>query len=312
MFLTKIFQCVCDGKITYAQYAELVEECFHSDNIEPSAWSVYNYFVYENQKEWKKGKTAETLVSILKQDISFLSIDPKRLSVMVMQSKNDNAIKTILNQLFKRNRAGLWNSYDTTIAVAYLIQSSFQHIDLLNIVQTRCRKLYSYCEFSCQKSFLLQLDRANTIKWHRYLRVIRDDWQTLFLYFMYLCEQNKKNYLGAYAYYKTFFDRITADIAFRTGNEREYQKINYRAYYKEKALQNVYQEIPENKEIIHEANCKRNQNPLCHSSAELINENHSSIELQKVQEQLDGLINEYLMRHEMKEEEKMIKSLACS
>ena len=40
-----------------------------------------------------------------------------------------------------------------------------------------------------------------------------------FLYFMSLCEKNRSNYLSSYAYYKNFFDRISADMAFKSGRD---------------------------------------------------------------------------------------------
>lgn len=71
------------------------------------------------------------IVGLVEQSISFISLDPKRLTVMIMKTESDRAIKGFLNQLFKKNRSDKWNSYDTTIAISYLIQSKFRHIDLL-------------------------------------------------------------------------------------------------------------------------------------------------------------------------------------
>lgn len=97
-FLKEVDQYVCDHGITYEQYLGLIENWFHSDDVELTAMSVYNYFVYENQTELQSPETSKELLKIIGHDISFLSIDPKRLSVMVMQSGSDSAIKAMLNQ----------------------------------------------------------------------------------------------------------------------------------------------------------------------------------------------------------------------
>lgn len=70
-----------------------------------------------------------------------------------MKTKNDRAIKGFLNQLFKRNRADKWSSYDTTMAIYYLIQSEFKHIDLIDVLLNRHPQLYEYYFNNCRKSF---------------------------------------------------------------------------------------------------------------------------------------------------------------
>ena len=227
---------------------------------------------------------------IINKDVSFLSIDPNRLSVMVMQSGNDNAVKAMLNQLFIRSRAGVWNSYDTTIAIAYLIQSKFQHIDLLNIIYENSPDLYSYYYYGCKTSFICQIRKE---KCNRYLRCIEGDTKAAFLYFMSLCEKNRANYLGAYAYYKNFFDRISADMAFKAGEDPRCKKPNYNGYYKEGAFKSLYAGITDCDAVIEKAHKLRNANPLSHSSAGLIDSNSSSHDLMDTEKELDRLINQY-------------------
>ena len=290
VFLNTIYSHICDHGITYEQYDELLEHYFSSPEIELTATSVYNYFVYENQGELKKPEVSGELVKIIKEDISFLSIDPKRLSVMVMQCGNDDAVRGMLNQLFIRNRNGVWNSYDTTIAIAYLIQSKFQHLDLLKIIHEKNPDLYAYYKYCCEMSFLSQVkDR----KWNRYALCVQNDPKAIFLYFMSLCESNRNNYLGTYAYYKNFFDRISADMAF-LGKIDKGKRPNYNKYYKEETLKKMYDGIPDFESIIHNAHNLRNKNPLSHASAELIDRNTSSSDLKKAEYDLDFLINQYI------------------
>ena len=259
-------------------------------DIEFTASEVYNYLVYENQEELKSTEISKLLIQIISTDITFLSIDPKRLSIMVMQSGNDNAVRAMLNQLFIRERAGVWNSYDTTIAIAYLIQSKFQHIDLLKVLREYNEDLYAYYYYGCRRSFIHQIkgEREN-----RLLRCIESDGKATFLYFMSLCEKNRSNYLSSYAYYKNFFDRISADMSFKSGRDGGCKRPNYKGYYKEKAFCSLYQGIADSEEIIKKAHELRNANPLSHSSAGLVDDNSSSASLKDIHKKLDYLVDEY-------------------
>lgn len=293
-FLSEIYRKLCEQGLTNDIYSRLIDKHFHSADIGFTSEEVFNYLVYENQNELKKQEVSRILVRIINKDISFLSIDPKRLSIMVMQSGNDNAVKAMLNQLFIRARAGVWNSYDTTIAIAYLIQSKFKHIDLLNVIYANCPDLYSYYYYGCKTSFVYQIRNE---KYNRYLRCIEGDTKAVFLYFMSLCEKNRANYLGAYAYYKNFFDRISADMAFKAGEDPNCRKPNYKKYYNEGAFKTLYLGIFDSDSIIEKAHKLRNDNPLSHSSAGLIDSESSSKDLMETQVELDELIHLYAVQN---------------
>lgn len=292
-FLTEVYERVCGQGLTNDQYSKLIDMHFSSTDIEFTPEEVFNYLVYENQTELKRSEVSNTLVQIINKDVSFLSIDPKRLSVMAMQSGNHIAIKALLNQLFIRARAGVWNSYDTTIAIAYLIQSKFQHMDLLNVINANNSNLYSYYYHGCKTSFIQQVKNE---KYNRYLRCTENDSKAIFLYFMSQCEKNKANYLGEYAYYKNFFDRISANMAFKAGVDPKCKKPNYKGYYKESALKTLYAGITDSNSIIEKAHTLRNNNPLSHSSAGLIDSDSSSRDLLETQEKLDSLIHQFAVR----------------
>ena len=68
----------------------------------------------------------------------------------------------------------------------------------------------------------------------------RDD-KLFFLYFMYMVELKKCNYLSAFAYYKNFFDRISAHFAYTINGIKAKGKPNYKAYYKEGTLKQLYE-----------------------------------------------------------------------
>ena len=289
-FLEDLYDHIDGAGLTNTTYMRLIEEHFHKDDIEFTATEVFNYLVYDNRAELMSEDVSKTLERIIKKDVSVLSIDPKRLSVMVMQAGGDRAIKAMLNELFQRNRRGVWNSYDTTIAIAYLIQSKFQHIDLLDVLYEKSELLYAYYEYNCKSSFVRCIRKE---KPNRYLRCIGDDTKATYLYFLNLCEKKRSNHLGSYAYYKTFFDRISADMAYLTGGKAKKNKPSYQSYYHIKDFQELYSGIVNANAIIKQAHDLRNANPLSHSSAGLIDDDSTSQNLENAKRNLDSLIDQF-------------------
>lgn len=106
-------------------------------------------------------------------------------------------------------------------------------------------------------------------------------------------EKNRYGHLASYAYYKSFFDRISANMAFLSGKDKGSKKPNYNKYYKNVHLIELYKGVRGSKEIINEAQRFRNKNPLIHASSELLENNNSSKELKKMEKKLNYLIDSY-------------------
>lgn len=272
----------------------IIKKHFSADDIEYTAHEVYNHLIFDSSDKWDDEVT-DTLVRIIDNDVMVLALDPKSMAVMVMRSEQEKAIKAMLYNLFRRSRQGIWNSYDTTIAISYLIQSRFNHIDLLNVLKTTAPKLFNYYINACKCSFINQIKSE---KWNLYIDFIDGDSKAAFLFFMYIAEQNKCNYLSEYAFYKNFFDRISADMSFKAyagvGKEK---KTKYNRYYQEKDLKRLYKSIKDSDNIIAKASRLRNSNPLDHASAELIDKDTTREELHKSVEELDYLINQFAVNN---------------
>lgn len=277
--------------IDVERYNELINKHFSSDDIEFTPSEVFNFFVYENEMELQSEPVVKEIVELVEQSISFISLDPKRLTVMIMKTKNDKAIRTFLNQLFRKNRLDKWNSYDTTIAISYLIQSEFRHIDLLNILSDRHPDLYRYYFYHCKSSTIHCFDSWRVKKLGE---IIAQDSKAHYLYFMYLCEMKRANYMAAFAYYKNYFDRITADLDFEAGNDSKLKRPNYNMFYKEGMLIRFYADIDNSKTVIENAHKLRNANPLSHASSQLLDSNDTSEDLCKSIKALSRLIYGYI------------------
>ena len=114
---------------------------------------------------------------------------------------------------------------------------------------------------------------------------------------MYMVEMEKYNNMSAYAYFKNYFDRISAHLAFTIKYEKNLKKPNFKNFYQEGNLKKLYKEIEGSENVIHISHKLRNSNPILHSSADLIDDDSSSIKLFKSIEELDKLIKGFCERY---------------
>ena len=275
------------GCVTGEEYNAIIEKIFSIDDVEFKPTEVLNYFVYDNGDCMQTPEARSILLKMIKKDISFIHLDPKRFTVLILNSKSEDAIKKLLEQLFKRDKSDCWNSYDTTIAINYLIHRGAKHSDLLEIINRRCKDLSFYYTEYCKKSFNSVL--LDDEIWQGLSNIIGDDKKTNYLYIMYLFEVGKENWMSAYAYFKNFFDRITAHIDCTI---KGCSKIKYKDYYQEKNLKRVYTSIIDSASIISRAHKLRNSNPISHASSELIDQEYSSKNLRDSIQDLMRLIIE--------------------
>ena len=103
--------------------------------------------------------------------------------------------------------------------------------------------------------------------------------------------------MAAFAYYKNFFDRVTADLDFVFNENHEGKKPNYKGFYKEKAFLGFYAEIEDSETIISTAHNLRNSNPISHSSSGLIDHKNTAKELDDSIKDLSKLIFQYIRKH---------------
>lgn len=293
-FLSSLLLSLKEGCIDVEHYNFLIDQHFNSDDIEFTPIEVYNHYIYECEEVIRDSKVISTICKLINTDVSFVSLDPKRLSIMIVKTQNSTAIKALLNQLFQRSRKGLWNSYDTSIAISYLIQSEFKHIDLLTVLNKNSANLKDYYDNCCEDSFLSTLRNKRI---NNYLHIIDKDWKAYFLYFMYYMEKKRHNILAEYAFYKNYFDRFTADLAFYYNYDPNCKKPNYKGFYKEQAFKTFYKDIDGSEEIIKRAHDLRNANPMSHSSAGLIDKSTTSKDLKSCIEDLNSLIDKYRTTH---------------
>ena len=168
------------------------------------------------------------------------------------------------------------------------MNTHFKHSDLKEkIIKSNESELYSYIINYCSSNFLLDFNQKNK---NEYIDIINEDWKTYYLYFNFRIEEDKNSYMEAYAYFITYFDRVTALLDKTISNTK---KPNIKGFYKWKDILKFYEtslnvEVEVN--LIKNANKLRNKNPLVHSSSEMLDSDWTS-NIKEMIDRLDDLIN---------------------
>lgn len=271
------------------EYRQSINSYLTHKDIEFSSLEIFNYFIYNNDSFTLIPGSQDKVIKLFSIDLDILSIDPKLLTVLLLKTKNEILIKSFLNYEFSKYRSGQWTKYDSTVVLNYLLQRNFQHMDLKNCLSKESTDLKVYLDLYCNNSFLITLE---DIKRNKISEILQNDWKSCFMYFMYIVEIQHKNYLSAFAYYKTYFDRITAII-------ENPDNPNYQKFYKEANFKEFYKDIEKSEQILKDAFKMRNDNPLAHAEAKLINEHFTSEKIIKIIENLDYLLISYLEKHDL-------------
>lgn len=292
-FLDNLIEANSRFDLTFEAYNNLFKECLKIEDFEYSPIEIFNQFTYDDDFLEKFPNLKEKLVQLFSGDLRFLAFDPRRFIVLLLKTKDEKIIKKILRILLDKGYNKEWTFYDSAIAINYLLGRSFIHHDLIDVLKENNTNLTSYINTCCTTSFC-QLPK-NPIT-EKICSLVSSDWKTTFLYFMYCMEKKKCNYLSAYAYFKNFFDRFTALLAYETNYKRGRinGKPNFNNFYEENKIKKFYEGIQDSDTIIHDAHQLRNHNPINHASAELIDINIYSIELVDIIKKLHYLISEYM------------------
>ncbi len=216
----------------------MINDVFNIPKTEYTPHEIYNSLVYEKHPLFNDTQIIETLISLVRFDYNFLKLGTKRFTVILLKTQDGSLIKAMLSKLFEANRTGVWNVYDTSLAINYLLQRSFNHDDLLNILKDEEQSVHSYYELFCKSSFLVSMDKSKQKYISKFKSSIfyEQDDKLFFLYFMYMVEIKKNDYLSAFAYFKNFFDRISSHLAYTVNGNQAKSKPNYKGYYKEGAF----------------------------------------------------------------------------
>lgn len=268
-------------------YRIMIDYLHLNDKQTTAVENFHNYLYSKRFDDYFSDSDIQRLIFTL-NNIQFISNDVKRLTALILRAKNEDNAKILLNQLFEKSKSTGWTRHDLAIANAYLIQRNVEHGDLLALVKKYDQTLYNYYTLYCHKDLSLwsqKIKDNNTIELERTLNIRR---RTEQIYFLYLKSLKSKDWLIAYAYYKSYFDRRTAELD-------AYSKVakpNYHEFYEKKNLIKFYCDIQDSKEILKVAHKERGKVPSIHGSAELLAISRSHKELLSIISDLERLIEE--------------------
>lgn len=260
--------------LTKEELQELINTDFRPQNtIEYTGEEVLKNIIFKNSGCLENENIILSLQKILdEQGISFIYLSPKLLTNMILNTESgqdkNTAVKTLLNDIFQQSKSGLLNAYDVNISLYYLLRTRFCHTDLKHkIIEQYDESLFYYIKHFCEHNFCHSFSEEYQNQ-TGYLQVIGSDWKTYYLYVNYLFEKERNNLLEMFAFYKTYFDRITALIAALVNKSAPV----FKDFYDVNSLNSVYEDLhnANSYKVIKKANALRNKNPLVHSSAEMI------------------------------------------
>src|SRR5574344_1392883 len=287
-FIKKFNEKTQNFNIDFKGYEELINKNFYIEGITYSPRDIFNNLIYEDNSIIKDERIIDLLFEIFNISYDLLKLDSNKLMVLILNTKSERLIKHLLSKIFEKSRNDNIDMYDITIILTYLVNRNFKHNELLKIVKNMDYKTFDYIEKFCKKSFLQISNQYEGVKF-KFLNEIyfkSNDKILFYLYSFYMFELNNNNYLGSFAYFKNFFDRITADIDFKV-NTKIQKNPNYNRFYTEKALQKFYSN---EKTLIKLAHNIRNSNPLSHSSSELLKDESAKNNILKIIDKLKNLI----------------------
>ena len=297
-FLDDLLDVIDDGVIDIKTYKSIIDRNFSFEDVIFSPNEVFNHYAYNEINEFKDLKIRDKIVDLVQKDIAVIRLDPRRLTNIILKTKEEDAIKYFLNNLFNRNRSGKWNSYDTQVLIQYLLQRGFNHKDLLDILMIEENDIYNYYVNNCKDSFMKVINNkvTNNEVTNQIGKIILEDEIAHFLFFMSICKKSQGNLMEAHAYFKSFFDRFTADLDYYKNKSEE---PNYRGFYKEKTLKDYYKDINDSDKTIKKAVALRNSNPVAHASSELL-EKYTSEDLETNMNALKKLMEDKIIYEDFK------------
>ena len=289
-FLKHLIKCINENGINYKKYNEIVNTIFYKKKVRYRSSQIYNNLIYHNSKWISNTETIDALKKALDSHYNVLSLDPRKLTTLILKTEDSKLIKKMLEKLFDIYRKGEWDIFCTHIALIYLFNSGFKHIDLLSIIKEKDYILYNYILSYCKVDWHLKCISKYNYKFAT--RAYKTNSNLYYLSLMYIYELKNENYLTAFAYYKSFFDVKTAHFEHIKDSKNKFSVENY---YKKNNLIKFYKKYSDSVEKILKDTFKyRNGNPVCHGSCQVLDKHNQTKLLCKNIDDLEKIIESYI------------------
>ena len=296
-FLKDLIKYARNGSINYLKYIELINKYFENPESIYHAGQILYILVYKNISWLKETRLINKITKIIDSDFYILSLDPRRLVSLIVNTHDSNIINKFLNKLYCCAEEGNWLISHNFMAFQYLLYRNFASTKLLNKMNKFCPKIVDFI-FKYYKNDW----RKNIIDSNLKLQVQKLKYEKTpisFFKFLEIISIKNGNILQAQAYNKNYFDSITKNIELINGYSKNIDKVNY----KKDDLKNIYvYKLRISKEmwtLINNLCDRRNKNPLCHASCNVFSSRHDlsvsiNNDISEVNALVDAIIKKYI------------------
>ena len=255
-----LFDILIESNITREKYNLILKNRLGNiDNYTEN--EIFNSIIYTNNSIIYNKNMIDILKLLIEQKYEFIYCDPKRITILIVKTKDEGLIKLFLNKLYQKKKALGWNRYDKIAVEQYLLQRRFINRDLINNL-SNIKNLNNYINHFINKDWS-KMSNPQIQKLCRRL-IYEEDIRYFFLYAFFKFEEDKGNYELKHSFFKSYFEAISAVLYARNFG----QPLIYERMYTEGSLRKNYEKIIGSKkynEDIHKICQLRNQNMVNHA-----------------------------------------------
>ena len=126
-----LFDILIENNITREKYNLILKNRLGDiDNYTEN--EIFNSIIYTNNSIISNKNMIDILKLLIEQKYEFIYCDPKRITILIVKTKDEETIKLFLNKLYQKNKVTGWNRYDKIAVEQYLLQRRFINRDLIN------------------------------------------------------------------------------------------------------------------------------------------------------------------------------------
>lgn len=262
----------------HIKYYEILNQHFNAEGITYSPTEVFRYLVYYKSNLFKQRGVIKQLQRLIEKDYTILKYNTDLFVSIILNTEDGELIRFLLNNIFRLSKL---DYFDKSIIVRYLILRNFKHQDLLERISEGNQNLVQYINKYCRGNFMNSfVDEKN----NRFISMLdkkqfdfHNDSKVWYLYFMYKYHFKNGDILEAFAYFKTYFDRMTSILMFYKKVKFKKNRPDYHRHYEVKNAKKDYKSLNEMyyfendiDDLLTRLYKKRNFNPVIHSSAQII------------------------------------------
>ena len=296
-FLTELSQYAEKDGLNYQEYLKLINKYFDDPDSAYHATQILYVLLYKNVSWLKESKVTKKITKIIENDFNVLSVDPRRLISLIVNTHDEKLIKKFLNKLYCTSEEGNWLISHNFMSLQYLLYRNFSSSKLLNKMRQYSPEIVDFIVKFYKNDWRKNIISINVD--HQIMKLNYKDTSISFFKFLEIISIKNGDVLKAQAYNKNYFDSITKNIELIKGLSTDKDKINYR----KEDLKRIYVgELGVSSNMWNSINnlCdRRNKNPLCHASCNIFHSKRdlsNSIlkDIDNINNILDEIIDNYI------------------